>query len=157
MEASDGVVGWGIFRWARSSPTGRRIAAGCAAIPSWTSRGGRALAESLRINSTATSLNLSIHDLGEGGERALAEALRLNATLTSLNLYYNGLGEGVLRALADSLRRQRHCSSTACLRRSTLAPKTWERAEGGCCRDTAPQHHGNVAEPSLEWPGRGRR
>jgi hypothetical protein len=38
----------------------------------------------------------------EGGGRALAETLCLNTTLTSLNLYYNGLGGG--RAVAETLR-----------------------------------------------------
>ena len=42
-------------------------------------------------------------DLGEGGGRALAETLRLNSTLTSLDLGDNGLGEEVQSALAQVL------------------------------------------------------
>jgi Ran GTPase-activating protein (RanGAP) involved in mRNA processing and transport len=56
--------------------------------------GGRALAETLRLNTTLTSLNLGYNRLGEIGWRALAETLRLNTTLTSLNLGVNGLGQG---------------------------------------------------------------
>jgi Ran GTPase-activating protein (RanGAP) involved in mRNA processing and transport len=51
-----------------------------------------------------TSLDLGYNDLGEGGGRALAETLRLNSTLKSLNLGYNQLGEGAGRALAETLR-----------------------------------------------------
>jgi hypothetical protein len=65
---------------------------------------GGALAEILRLNTTLESLNLRENGLGEGGGRALAEALRLTTTLASLNLYYNGLGEGGGRALAEALR-----------------------------------------------------
>jgi Ran GTPase-activating protein (RanGAP) involved in mRNA processing and transport len=66
--------------------------------------GGRALAETLRLNTTLTSHNLGENDLGEGEGRALAEALRLNTTLASLDLGLNGLGEGEGRALAETLR-----------------------------------------------------
>jgi hypothetical protein len=38
------------------------------------------------------SLDLGWNDLGEGGGRALAETLRLNTTLTSLDLGFNDLG-----------------------------------------------------------------
>jgi len=66
--------------------------------------GGRALAETLRLNTTLTSLNLGYNRLGEGGGRALAETVRLNTTLTSLSMGVNGLGEGGGRALAETLR-----------------------------------------------------
>ena len=41
-----------------------------------------------------TVLRLQSCGLGEGGGRALAETLRRNSTLTSLDLVENGLGEG---------------------------------------------------------------
>ena len=41
-----------------------------------------------------TVLRLQSCGLGEGGGRTLAETLRLNTSLTLLNLYYNGLEEG---------------------------------------------------------------
>ena len=49
----------------------------------------RALAETLRLNSTVTSLNLGANGLGEGGGRTLAETLRPNTTLTG-GEYRNG-------------------------------------------------------------------
>jgi hypothetical protein len=64
----------------------------------------RALAATLRLNATLTSLNLGWNHLGEGGGRALAETLRLNTTVTSLNLSDDGLGEGGGQALAEALR-----------------------------------------------------
>jgi hypothetical protein len=66
--------------------------------------GGRALAETLRLNATIMSLDLGWNRLGEGGGRALAETLRLNTTVTSLNLGFNDPGEGGGRALAETLR-----------------------------------------------------
>ena len=66
--------------------------------------GGRALAETLRLNSTLKSLDLGDNGLGEGAGRALAETPRLNSTLTSLDLSENDLGEGAGRALAEALR-----------------------------------------------------
>jgi hypothetical protein len=54
--------------------------------------GGRALAETLRLNTTLTSLDLYKNGLGEGGGRALAETLRLNTTITELQLGFNALG-----------------------------------------------------------------
>jgi Ran GTPase-activating protein (RanGAP) involved in mRNA processing and transport len=66
--------------------------------------GGLMLAETLRLNTTLTELHLQDNVLGEGGGRALAETLRLNTTVTSLNLGGNGLGEGGGRALAETLR-----------------------------------------------------
>ena len=50
-----------------------------------------------------TVLRLKNCGLGEGGGRALAETLRLNSTLTSLDLGDNGLGEEVQSALAQVL------------------------------------------------------
>jgi hypothetical protein len=93
---------------------------------------GRALAETLRLNTTVTSLLarmtweraeggrwqkhcastprsrrstlLASNGLGEGGGRALTETLCLIATLTSLDLRLNGLAEGGVRALAHTHR-----------------------------------------------------
>ncbi len=48
--------------------------------------GGRALAETLRLNTTVASLYLGMNDLGDGGGRVLADALRLNSTGVSLYL-----------------------------------------------------------------------
>jgi hypothetical protein len=69
--------------------------------------GGRALAETLRLITTVTSLDLApitwenLFDicLEDGGGRALAEALRLNNTATSLNLRAYDLSVEVRLAL----------------------------------------------------------
>jgi Ran GTPase-activating protein (RanGAP) involved in mRNA processing and transport len=50
------------------------------------------VAQTLRLNTTLTELDLGYNDLGEGGGRALAETLRLNTALMELNLEDNGLG-----------------------------------------------------------------
>jgi hypothetical protein len=82
---------------------------------------GRALAETLRLNTTLTLLYLTTMTC----ERALAETQRLCTPLTSLHLGENGLREGGGRALAEAL------ASTPPLRSSTLATT----------RDTAAQQH----------------
>ena len=50
--------------------------------------------EICRSRFTLTSLDLGMNGLGEGGGRARAETLRINTTttLTSLSLHNNGLG-----------------------------------------------------------------
>ena len=62
----------------------------------------RALAATLRLNATLTSLNLGWNHLGEGGGRALAETLRLNSTLTTLKLWGNGLREEIQSVLGQA-------------------------------------------------------
>ena len=66
--------------------------------------GGRAIAETLRVNTTITELDLMQTDLCEGGVQAIAEALRVNTTLTKLNLYGNKLVQGGGLAIAEALR-----------------------------------------------------
>jgi hypothetical protein len=114
----------------------------------------RALSESLRLNTTLATPNLSGDDLGEGGGRVLAEALRLNTTHALLYLHRNDLGESDnhlaergARALAETLRLNTTVTSldlgfnhlaegggraltetqpsTPRLRRSTLAGSPW--------------------------------
>ena len=48
--------------------------------------GGRAMAESLHLNTTHRALNLADNRLEDGGGRGLADTLGLNTTLTWLNL-----------------------------------------------------------------------
>ena len=107
--------------------------------------GGRALAETLRLNSTLKSLNLSENDLGEGGGRALAETLRLNSTLTSLDLGGNGLGEGAGRAMAEALRLNSTLTSLDLCFNGLGEGGGW-----ALVRDTAPQQHAHVARPQQK-------
>eukprot|EP00588_Corethron_pennatum_P017036 CAMPEP_0194305408 /NCGR_PEP_ID=MMETSP0171-20130528/2858_1 /TAXON_ID=218684 /ORGANISM="Corethron pennatum, Strain L29A3" /LENGTH=155 /DNA_ID=CAMNT_0039056931 /DNA_START=72 /DNA_END=536 /DNA_ORIENTATION=- len=47
--------------------------------------GGKALAETLKVNKSLTSLHLSFNKIGDEGGKALAEALKENKSLTSLD------------------------------------------------------------------------
>ena len=74
------------------------------------------LAETLRLNTTLTWINLYNKDLGEGGGRALAKTLLLNTTLTSLDLGGNGLGveeqqSALCQAWGDRGYLYNHCSN----------------------------------------------
>ena len=90
--------------------------------------GGRALAETPRLNTAVMPLDLGFNDL-EGGGRAQAEKLRLNTTVTSLDLGFCGLGG---RALVEAAPQHRvtNCASTPC---HALCLKTVSR------RSTLPQ------------------
>ncbi|KAK3827008.1 MAG: hypothetical protein J3R72DRAFT_426292 [Linnemannia gamsii] len=64
----------------------------------------RILVETLKINSTLTSLNLHKSKIGDNGVKALAEALEANSTLTTLNLMSNSIGDDGAKALAEALK-----------------------------------------------------
>ena len=55
------------------------------------------------LSASLVELRLEWNAIQEGGGRALAETLRLNTTLTLLNLNRNCLGEGGGQALAETL------------------------------------------------------
>jgi hypothetical protein len=59
------------------TPGGRALA-----VPDTARQHHDVCAQTLRVNTTISSLNLGWNNLGEGGERTLAEALRVNTTLT---------------------------------------------------------------------------
>jgi len=78
--------------------------------PHWTlgdligNEGASILADSLKINSRLTSLNLRRNVIGNEGASYLAESLKINSTLTSLDLSWNVIrNEGVL-FLTDALK-----------------------------------------------------
>jgi hypothetical protein len=60
----------------------------------WEREEEGAIADTLRVNTTLTSLDLRSNELREGGGRVIAETLRVNTTLKELNLASNRLGEG---------------------------------------------------------------
>jgi hypothetical protein len=61
------------------------------------------LAETLRLNTTLSTLDLENNGLGEGGRQSLAETMSLNTTLTVINLLSDHLREGGGRTLAETL------------------------------------------------------
>ncbi|KAF9948443.1 hypothetical protein BGZ72_009648 [Mortierella alpina] len=68
------------------------------------SEGAKALAETLKINSTVVTLNLQRNSIGDDGTKALAEALKTNSTVASLNLESNKIGSDGAKALAEALK-----------------------------------------------------
>ncbi|KAF9335399.1 hypothetical protein BG006_000186 [Podila minutissima] len=69
--------------------------------------GAQALAEALKTNSTLTTLNLEGNSIDDNGAQALAETLKTNSTLTTLNLEHNSIGDNGARALAEALNTTR--------------------------------------------------
>ena len=69
---------------------------------------GHALAETLRLNTTVTLLDLSDNALGEGAGRSLAETLRLNTALAKLDLSDNDMGKEVRSALREERKYGQH-------------------------------------------------
>ncbi|XP_044167462.1 nucleotide-binding oligomerization domain-containing protein 2-like isoform X1 [Acropora millepora] len=63
-----------------------------------------ALAKGLKEDSTLTKLDLSYNAIGEIGADALANGLKENSTLTALDLSYNAIGEDGADALAKGLK-----------------------------------------------------
>jgi len=76
--------------------------------------------------------------------------------VTVLRLNRCTLGKGAGRSLERGVEAQAlHLNTT--VTSLDLDYNAWERAEGGRCRDTAPQQHACVARPPRQLPGRGRR
>ena len=63
----------------------------------------RCVAEMLRVNTTLTSLDLRINEIGDAGAAALGEALRVNGALTSLSLVGNNISAADEAALLAAL------------------------------------------------------
>ncbi|KAF9342284.1 hypothetical protein BGX26_007871, partial [Mortierella sp. AD094] len=62
------------------------------------------LAETLKTNSTLTTLNLGGNSIGPNGAKALSEALKTNSTLTTLNLGGNLIEPNGAKALSEALK-----------------------------------------------------
>jgi hypothetical protein len=54
--------------------------------------GASALADALKVNTSATSVELDYNQLGAEGASALAGALKVNMTLTSIDITSNQIG-----------------------------------------------------------------
>ncbi len=67
--------------------------------------GIRAVTNALNINKTLTGLRLDGYSrVDDLGAQALADTLKVNTTLTSLHIPWNNIGNAGVRALADALR-----------------------------------------------------
>ncbi|KAG0196550.1 hypothetical protein BGX28_009996, partial [Mortierella sp. GBA30] len=66
--------------------------------------GAIALSEALKTNSTLTTLHLKRNSIGDNGAVALSEALNTNSTVTTLNLSYNSIGDNGAVALSETLK-----------------------------------------------------
>ncbi|KAF9933676.1 hypothetical protein BGZ67_004171 [Mortierella alpina] len=62
------------------------------------------LAETLKTNSTLTTLDLRSNAIGDSGAKALGEALKTNSTLTTLDLTNNSIGDDGAKALGKALK-----------------------------------------------------
>ncbi|KFH63132.1 hypothetical protein MVEG_11169 [Podila verticillata NRRL 6337] len=62
------------------------------------------LSETLKTNSTLTSLDLHSNSIGDNGAAALSEALKTNSTLTTLDLRGNSIGDNGAQALGEALK-----------------------------------------------------
>ncbi|KAF9202921.1 hypothetical protein BGZ59_001909 [Podila verticillata] len=65
--------------------------------------GAHALSEVLKNNSALTILDLRGNEIGDNGAQALSEALKTNSTLTTLELSYGLIGSNGAQALAEAL------------------------------------------------------
>lgn len=66
--------------------------------------GVKALAESLKVNTSLTSLTLGCNFVRDDGAKEISEALRVNTTLRSLNLYETEISDEGCRFIIDSLK-----------------------------------------------------
>jgi len=65
--------------------------------------GARMISESLKINTTLTSLSLWWNDIGAEEARMINESLKINTALTFLNLWYNKIGDEGAMMISESL------------------------------------------------------
>ena len=68
------------------------------------SSGTQSLSESLKFNSTLTTLYLSGNNFGDEGTQSISESLKFNSTLTTLNLYGNYIGSSGTQSISESLK-----------------------------------------------------
>ncbi|XP_004627881.1 NLR family CARD domain-containing protein 3 isoform X1 [Octodon degus] len=68
-----------------------------------SNKGAKALARSLLVNRSLTTLDLRSNTIGPQGAKALADALKINRTLTSLSLQSNTIKDHGARSMAEAL------------------------------------------------------
>uniref|UniRef100_A0A2K6UEL2 NLR family CARD domain containing 3 n=1 Tax=Saimiri boliviensis boliviensis TaxID=39432 RepID=A0A2K6UEL2_SAIBB len=72
-----------------------------------SNKGAKALARSLLVNRSLTSLDLRSNSIGPQGAKGLADSLKINRTLTSLSLQKNSIGPTGAQWMADALKQNR--------------------------------------------------
>ncbi|XP_032183805.1 NLR family CARD domain-containing protein 3 isoform X2 [Mustela erminea] len=75
-----------------------------------SNKGAKALARSLLVNRSLTSLDLRSNSIGPQGAKALADALKINRTLTFLSLQSNAIRDNGARSVAEALAANRTLS-----------------------------------------------
>ncbi|XP_022450430.1 NLR family CARD domain-containing protein 3 isoform X2 [Delphinapterus leucas] len=75
-----------------------------------SNKGAKALARSLLVNRSLTTLDLRSNSIGPQGAKALADALKINRTLASLCLQSNRIRDDGARSMAEALAANRTLS-----------------------------------------------
>ncbi|XP_070219295.1 NLR family CARD domain-containing protein 3 isoform X2 [Bos mutus] len=75
-----------------------------------SNKGAKALARSLLVNRSLTTLDLRSNSIGPQGAKALADALKINRTLASLSLQSNRIRDDGARSMAEALATNRTLS-----------------------------------------------
>ncbi|XP_054311716.1 NLR family CARD domain-containing protein 3 [Pongo pygmaeus] len=91
-----------------------------------SNKGAKALARSLLVNRSLTSLDLHGNSIGPQGAKALADALKINRTLTSLSLQGNTIRDDGARSMAEALASNRTLSMLH-LQKNSIGPMGAQR------------------------------
>ncbi|XP_074202508.1 NLR family CARD domain-containing protein 3 isoform X2 [Camelus bactrianus] len=86
-----------------------------------SNKGAKALARSLLVNRSLTTLDLRSNSIGPQGAKALADALKINRTLSSLSLQSNMIRDDGARFMAEALAANRTLSVLH-LQKNTIGP-----------------------------------
>ncbi|XP_062954925.1 NLR family CARD domain-containing protein 3 [Cynocephalus volans] len=91
-----------------------------------SNKGAKALARSLLVNRSLTTLDLHANSIGPQGAKALADALKINRTLTSLSLQSNTIRDHGAKSMAEALTSNRTLSVLQ-LQKNTIGPMGAQR------------------------------
>ncbi|KAM5330160.1 NLR family CARD domain-containing protein 3 isoform 2-T9 [Glossophaga mutica] len=86
-----------------------------------SNKGAKALARSLLVNRSLTTLDLRSNTIGPQGAKALADALKINRTLVFLSLQSNTIKDDGARSIAEALTANRTLSVIH-LQKNTIGP-----------------------------------
>ncbi|XP_054445193.1 NLR family CARD domain-containing protein 3 [Pteronotus mesoamericanus] len=86
-----------------------------------SNKGAKALARSLLVNRSLTTLDLRSNTVGPQGAKALADALKINRTLVFLSLQGNRIRDDGARSMAEALAANRTLSVIH-LQKNTIGP-----------------------------------